>query len=132
MYLKKLRWVGVRKKFREESPLYRFVQTNLNNGEHITINLGQGTKYGKYTPYNFCQVVNNTNQELILSLSGKLITLPGGTIRSIDEETVPAFRYIDLYNASGSNATGNIEILWQKVVSQRMILRKSLMGEDYE
>ena len=128
VYLSNKRWIGIKKRYREESPLYRFTKTNINNSEYWIIDL-ETKPYDKYLPFNFCSITNNTGQELILMLDDKTISVPSGVIRSIDEETVPAFRTIRVANLSGSNATGKIELLIQKVVSQRMILRKGLLGE---
>lgn len=126
MYLGQMRWVGTRKKYREESPLYRQTKTDISNGEIWVIDVDTGT-YKKYAPYNYCNITNNTNRELFLYLDDKVITIPSGVIKGIDEETIPAFRSIRVANLSGNDATGNIEILFQKVISQRMILRKALL-----
>ena len=123
------KWVGMKKRYREESPLYRFTKTNINNGEYWVINL-EAKPYDKYLPFNFCSITNNTDQEIILILDDKFLSIPSGVIRSIDEETVPAFRTIKVANLSGANATGKIELLIQKMVSQRMILRRWLLGEN--
>jgi len=127
MYLKKRRWVGAKRNYRLESPLFRQAQTDLAAGAFININLEAG-QFQRYQPFNFVQITNNTNQELILFLGANFVkSIPSGTIQSIDEETMPAFRSIQLQNATAALAAGNIEIVWQKVVSQRMILRG-----DYE
>jgi len=122
-----MRWFGVRKKVREESPLYRFSKTNLTNGSSFVINLEQNP-YNKYLPFNYIQVTNNTDQHLILYLNGgqTVKTIPSGTIISLDDASIPAFRNAYILNNSGSDATGTIEVIVQKVKSERLILKEVL------
>lgn len=121
------RFIGVQKKFRAESPLYRDSKTNFTNGEYWIIDLANTSPYSKYEPYNYAQIVNNTDQSLFLNLGNKIFTIPSGMVRAIDEESVPAFRNITVSNLSGSSATGKVELLFQKVISSRMILRQGLL-----
>ncbi len=125
-----MRWFGVRKKVREESPLYRFTKTDLANGSSFIINL-ERKPYNKYLPFNYIQVTNNTNKTLTLYLNGGQTakSIPSGTIISLDDVTIPAFRNAYIKNESGADATGMIEIIVQKVKSERMILREVLKNE---
>lgn len=119
-----MRWIGVRKQLREESPLFRFTKQNLNAGEHYIINLASGS-YAKYSPYNYIQITNMTDRDLILFLDTSIAkTIPKQTIISMDSETIKAFRYVDLYNPTSNTATGEVEILVQKVKSAKDILRE--------
>jgi hypothetical protein len=119
------RWFGEKKSVIQDSPLYREFQTDMSNGEHISKNLdADGSEYQTYSPFNWCQVTNNTNQTLILTLGGQPFVVPSGVIKSIEDSV--NFRVIDLANLSGSTATGDVEILWQKVLTTNKILRKAL------
>lgn len=122
--MQNFRWFGVRKLIRTESPLYRFTKDSLAADEHYIRDLDSG-QYRKYAPYNYIQVVNSTDKDLVVDLESAMFSVPSGTIRSVDEESVKAFRSFDIYTSNGAATTsGKIEVLVQKVVSQRMILRE--------
>jgi hypothetical protein len=119
------RWFGEKKAVIQDSPLYRYPKTDMTNGEHFSINLdADGSEYQTYAPFNWCQITNNTNQTLILTLSGNTFSIPSGVIRSIEDSV--NFRVIDVANLSGSPATGSIEVLWQKVLTTNKILRQAV------
>ncbi|MCD6436462.1 MAG: hypothetical protein J7L15_08820 [Clostridiales bacterium] len=120
-----LRWIGKREAKREESPIYRFTKTDLNNGAFFITNLNTST-YKKYAPFNFLQVTNKTDQTLIIHTDTMNKMIASGTILSFDEETLPAFRYVSIENASGTNASGDIEVLVQKVKSYRQVIKEKL------
>lgn len=118
-----MRWFGERKPIVEQSPLYRFTKTNFTANEVWSQNLDQdATTYGKYSPFNYIQITNNTDQSLTLNVDGFTVTIPAGVIRSIDSETVPAFRYYSLTNGS-SSATGAVEVIVQRLTSYKDVIR---------
>lgn len=125
MSLPKKRWIGKKETKRSESPLFRFTKTGLLAGNNYIVNLKK-TPFHKYLPLNFLQVANNTNQTLILMTDTMTTTIPSGVIRSFDSETLPAYRSINVANQSGSDATGDIEILAQKVHSYKDVIKDRL------
>ena len=113
------RWTGMRSKYREQSPLYRFTQTNVAIGASFLTNLDR-TPFWKYLPFNFLQVTNSTDQQLlIITDAGSVKAIPSNTILSFDSETLPAYRTVQIQNASGALATGDVEVICQKVKSYK-------------
>lgn len=118
------RWTGKREKYREQSPLYRFPQTNLAIGASFLTNLDR-TPFWKYLPFNFLQVTNSTDRTLLIITDvGSVKAIPANTILSFDSETLPAFRTVQIQNASGVLATGDIELIVQKVKSYKDVIRE--------
>jgi len=123
--LSSIRWTGERKLIRQQSPLYRFVQTDITNGAFFNTNLST-RPYQKYSPYNFLQVTNKSDQTLFIITDTFRKSIPASTVLSFDEETVPAYRKVNIQNASGADATGEIEVLCQKIKSYRQIIKEKL------
>lgn len=120
------RWIGEKKNFRVQSPVFRFSKTNLSNGSSFVTNLEGSNRYRKYSPFNFLQVSNQTDQTLLIVTDTMVKSIYSGTILSFDEETLPAYRYVEIRNASGSNATGEIEVICQKVRSYKQVIKERL------
>lgn len=125
VHIPALRWTGTRQKIREQSPAYRFSKTDLSNGSTYNISLS-GSPYDKYKPFNFLQITNKTDQDLMLTTDTVTKLIPSSVIISLDEETLPAYRKVEITNSSGSNATGDIEVVVQKVNSYRQVIKERL------
>lgn len=121
----KNRWIGKKEQILTQSPLYRFSQTDIADGGALVIAL-EDIPYDKYAPYNFLQVTNKTDQDLLIQTNVSTIKISHGVILSFDEETLPAFRSVVIKNSSGSTATGDVEVLVQKVASYRMAIKGAL------
>lgn len=118
-----MRWFGTRKRVLEQSPAWRFTASDMSSGEALTQELSRAP-YGKYSPYNYIQITNQTDKDLTLILNGSWRkTIPSGTIMSIDSDTVPAFRSFAIVNESGATATGEVEVIIQKIKNLKDIAR---------
>lgn len=122
------RWIGKKENFRQNSQVYAFTTTSITDGSSYVVNLDQGA-YQKYLPYNFLQITNNLggNVKLVFPESGNEIIIFDGTSRSFDEESIPAFRYVNVKNDSGGDLTGQLEVLVQKVESYREVIKERLL-----
>ena len=117
-----LKWFGQRRQVHEESPIYRFTATALAAGAALAQNL-EVMPYGKYYPYNFIQVTNNTERSLNLYCEGVLIkSCPPHVAVSIDDGTLPAFRSFVIRNESGLDCGAGltVEVIVQRVISMNM------------
>lgn len=120
------RWIGQRAIFRQQSPLFRFTKTDLAAASVFNIILKQ-TPYRKYFPFNFLQVSNQTDKSMTVMTETMTKTIESNTIQSFDSESLPAFRKIEIHNLTGANATGDMEILVQRVMSYKDLLRDRLL-----
>lgn len=118
------RWIGKRELVRTESPLYRFTKTDCKIGDQLSQDLEETAPYSNYSPYNFIQVTNQTSEQLNLYVGNRLVIIPTNTTRSFDSETIKAFRSFTLRNESSTDASGDIEVLIQKTLSNNELLRK--------
>jgi len=118
------RWFGQKRPIITQSPTYRFSKTTFTAAEVYAVNLDVDTNpYGYYTPFNYIQITNNTNADLILVLdTGTTKTIVSGTIVSFGSDVVPSFRNFQLQGASGGN-TGTAEVIIQKVIDYKEAIR---------
>lgn len=122
--MQNFRWIGERKLIRSESPLYRFTYTNITAGETKSQDLLYTSPYSKYAPFNFFQIVNNSDTDLTVKLGENTLLAPKGSVRSVDDESIKAFYNFQITNSSGSNSTGTVEVLVQKTISDNALLRQ--------
>lgn len=108
-----------------ESQLYLFDDTDLNDGEALSQNLEEVQPYGKYAPFNFILISNQSNKTMNLYLDSILkAVIPAGTIQSFTPPSIQAFRNFSLINESGANSTGSVNVSVQKVLLDNDLLRE--------
>jgi hypothetical protein len=103
---------------RKESPLFE-----TSNAGVITVNsiynvvLDERTNYGKYTPFNFVLVQNNSGQRVRLIVNDSVRKIiPAGTIQTFDASTIPAIWSIRVQNVGVANINADeIQVSFQKV-----------------
>lgn len=100
-----------------ESPIYSISNSGtISTNAEFTFDL-EAMPYGKYLPYNFVSIQNNSAQRIRLIINDTLrLIIPAGVIKSIDSSTIPAIWNIKVINL-GSSAIGleEIDIDFQKV-----------------
>ena len=103
---------------RKESPLFEVTNdSSLAANSIFNVNLDEQTNYGKYTPYNFVLVQNNSLQRVRLIVNDSVRKIiPAGTIQTFDASTIPAIWSIRVQNlgASAINAD-ELSVSFQKV-----------------
>lgn len=125
--MQNFRWIGERKLVRTESPLYRFTYTNIAANETKSQDLLYTAPYSKYAPFNFFQIVNNSDLDMIVKLGENTLLSPKGSVRSVDDESIKAFYNFQITNNNATNSVGIVEVLVQKTISDNALLRKLVM-----
>jgi len=115
---------------RKESQLYEVQIPSLNVNDVYYINL-EAMPYGKYLPFNFLMVENNSQQKvrIVINDSVRKIVFPG-TIMTFDSATIPAIWSIKVIN-KGSDVIndGEVIISFQKIPSIKSRALKILAGD---
>lgn len=96
---------------RKRSPVFTVLSiTNPGAGDHVA-NIGEGTIYFKYSPFNHIRIVNNTDKTATVRINDtQTITVPADTIMSSDSRVLPAIRSIRLNYSAAATGTVTIEI----------------------
>lgn len=117
---------------RIESPLFE-----TSNESAIAVNglysvvLDETTNFGKYTPFNFVLIQNNSSERVRLIINDSVRKIiPAGTIQTFDASTIPAIWSIRVENkGSAEIAIDEIQVSFQKVagIKQRAV---KILGWD--
>lgn len=117
---------------REESPLFEVSNTGvIAPNDYFHVNLDETTGYGKYTPFNFILIQNNSAQVVrcIVNDSVRKI-IPAGTIQTFDASTIPAVWSIRVQNRGALDiAADKVQVSFQKVKGIKSTAVK-LLGVD--
>jgi len=96
---------------RKQSQLYELSNPSiLLTNEIYSINLDETTTYGKYVPFNFALLQNNSSEKVRLIINDTIRKIvPAGTIQTFDASTIPAIWSIRVQNlGSNSIAVGEL------------------------
>jgi len=103
---------------RLDSPLFETSNESaiLANAVYSVV-LDEKTNYGKYTPFNFVLIQNNSGQKVRLIVNDSVRKIiPAGTIQTFDASTIPAIWSIRVQNlGTVSVAEDEIQVSFQKV-----------------
>jgi len=103
---------------RQDSPLFETSNTDAILSSAIyNVVLDERTNYGKYTPFNFVLVQNNSGQKVRLIVNDSVRKIiPAGTIQTFDSSTIPAIWSIRVQNLGAVQiAADEIQVSFQKV-----------------
>ena len=109
---------------REGSPFYRWVPAAINTLTHSYIWIeAQFPAAAKYAPLDWYEIVNNSGENLTITINGvQQHLVPAGTIRIDDNTAVHSF---DIYNESATNTVeGEVVVTFQRQpVTEDRLLR---------
>jgi len=118
---------------RKQSPLFEVSNESiLAPTEDFKIRLSEVNPYGKYTPFNFVQVINNSKARLraiINDTTRKIV--PAGSIITFDSSTIPAIWSMQFVNVDSANSieAEEVNISFQKVANIQSRAVKLLGGD---
>jgi len=103
---------------RMDSPLFEesneaIVAVNAN----FNILIDERTNFGKYLPFNFVLVQNNSSERVRLVVNDSVRKIvPAGTIQTFDASTIPAIWSLRLQNLGVANiAVEELQVSFQKL-----------------
>ena len=103
---------------RMDSPLFETSNSGaILSGEFMNVVLDERTNYGKYTPFNFVLIQNNSSQRVRLIVNDSVRKIiPAGTIQTFDSSTIPAIWSIRVQNLGAvAIAAEEMQVSFQKV-----------------
>lgn len=117
---------------RQESPLFEVSnESAIAVDGYFHVNLDETTGYGKYTPFNFILIQNNSDQTVRTIVNDSVRKLiPAGTIQTFDASTIPAVWSIRVQNRGTAQIDADkLQVSFQKVKGVKSAAVK-LLGVD--
>lgn len=118
--------------YRDRSPIYEFPNANiplnsdLNPGDSYYLELDRVKPYSKYTPFNWVRIQNLSDANILVKFNGQQpVPVSNNTNTSLDDETIPAIRTIEVINVDPINIVyaDQIKINIQKQITYKDDIR---------